>query len=91
MPSKATRSAWNETINVKLDKRERTISLTPPECPFRLYYEDLKSLLPRSMILGQMLNSLLRAISSKLFKDVKRVFILPEFFFPRGHTDISLK
>ena len=78
---KATRSAWNQTINVRLDKREKNISLTPPGCRSRLYYDDLKSLLPRSMMLGQVLNSLLIAISSELFKDGKKVFILPESFF----------
>ena len=87
---KATRSAWNKKVNVKLDKRKTNISLTPPECPFRLYYDDLKSFLPRSMILGQVLDSLLIAISSELFKDGKKVFILPQSFFSRVHTDISL-
>ena len=86
---KVTRSACNQTINVKIDKWERNISVTSPECPFRLYYDDLKSLLPQSMVLGQVLNSLLRAISLELFKDGKKVFILPESFFPRAHTDKS--
>ena len=81
---KATKSAWNKTINIKLDKRETNISLTPPECPFQLYYYDLKSLLPRSMKLGHVLDSLLIAISSELFKDGKKVFILPESFFPES-------
>ena len=76
---------------MKLDKRETNISLTPPECPFRLYYDDLKSLLPRSMILGQLLDSLLIAISSELFKDGKKVSILPESFFSQVHTDMSLE
>ena len=88
---KATKTAWSKTINIKLDKRETSISLTPPECPFRLYYDDLKSLLPRSMILGQVLDSLLIAISSQLFKDGKKVYILQESFFPRVHTDIYLE
>ena len=43
------------------------------------------------MILGQVLDSLLIAVSSKLFKDGKKVFILPESFFSRVHTDISLE
>ena len=25
-----------------MDKRETDISLSPPECPFQLYYDDLK-------------------------------------------------
>ena len=77
---KATKSAWNKTMNIKLDKRERNISLTPPECPFRLYYDDLKSLLLQSMILGQVLDSLLIASSSELFKDGKKVFYQSLFF-----------
>ena len=40
------------------------------------------------MILGQVLHSLLIAISSELFKDGKKVFILPESFF---YSDLSLE
>ena len=88
---KPNRRAWEKPDNVKLEKKDTNISLTPFDSPFRLYYDDLKSLLPRCMILGQVLDSLLIAFSSELFQNGKNVFILPESFFSRVHDDISLE
>ena len=78
---KPNQRAWEKQDDVKLEKKDTNISLTPFNSPFRLYYDDLKSLLPRCMILGQVLDSLLIAFSSELFKNGKKVFILPCHFF----------
>ena len=79
--TKPNRRAWEKQDDEKLEKKDTNIRLTPFNSPFRLYYDDLKSLLPRCMILGQVLDSLLIAFSSELFKNGKEVFILPESFF----------
>ena len=50
---KPNRRAWEKQDDVKLEKKDTNISLTPFNSPFRLYYHDLKSLLPRCMILGK--------------------------------------
>ena len=81
---KPNRRAWEKQDDVKLEKKDANTSLTPFDSPSRLYYEDLKSMLPQCMILWQVLYSLLIAFSLKLFKNRKNVFILPESSFSQG-------
>ena len=88
---KLNRRASEKEGDVKLEKKDTNVSLAPFDSPFRLYYDDLKSMLTRCMILRQVLGSLLIAFSSELFKNGENVFILPESFFSLVHDDISLE
>ena len=72
---KPNRRALEKEDDVKLEKKDANTNLTPFDSPSRLYYDDLKSLLPQCIILWQVLYSLLIVFSLKLFKNRKNVFI----------------
>ena len=91
MGLKPNRRALEKQDDVKLEKKDANTNLTPFDSPSRLYYDDLKSLLPQCMILWQVLYSLLIAFSLKLCRNRKNVFILPESSFSRVDDDISLE
>ena len=88
---KPNRRAWEKQDNVKLEKKDANTSLTPFDSPSRLYYEDLKSMLPQCMILWQVLYSLLIAFSLKLFKNRKNVLFYQSHLFHGVDDDISLE
>ena len=88
---KPNRRAWEKQDDVKLEKKDSNTSLTPFDSPSRLYYEDLKSMLPQCMILWQVLYSLLIAFSLKLFKNRKNVLFYQSHLFHGVDDDISLE
>jgi len=93
VPLLASRSSWNNRDKFVINEKQisKVESLTPDNAPFRLYFDDLQSLKPRSMILGQVIDALFIILSAKSFKDNCKVYILPETFFVRIDRDISLE
>ena len=65
---------------------------TPGNAPFSLGHDDLQCLLPGKYILGQVIDAIFVILSSRVLNETgNKVFILPENFFSRINSDISLE